>query len=195
MRARTHMKTSISTSHRFFFLFSIRSFIESKEGETEKKETAAMIIMIKFVLTEIFSFVKHKALIAYEFWVLKEEYRNHFFQQQDQLLLNAFVLLNRWQRCLFVVHSSMVILADWSYSHRLHRSMVLVLINEHLNNPSCVFMSSMRIYLLLVVDPDHQTMHACIERIKKKVAVVLTAAILSVITPRGGGGEREKRGE
>lgn len=38
--------------------------------------------------------------------------------------------------------------------------------------------------------------NACVHRAnKKKVAVVVTAAILSVITPRGGGEEREREKE
>jgi hypothetical protein len=46
--------------------------------------------------------------------------------------------------------------------------------------------------IIYFYNPDHKTAHAHIQRvIKKKVAVVLTAAILSAITPRRREGEKK----
>lgn len=52
-----------------------------------------MLIIINF-LTEIVSSARHRALTVYVFSVSVEVYKNHFFQQQDQRLLNAFLLKN-----------------------------------------------------------------------------------------------------
>ena len=115
-----------------------------------------MIILIKSVLTEIFSFVKHKALIAYESWVLKEVYRNHFFQQQDQLLLNAFLLKNyshqqkekkksrQVQQEMFhlLVLMNSVDYWDLNLSWYFLQTRVFAPTNECLNNPLDVIRSS-----------------------------------------------------
>ena len=62
-------------------------------NEWIEKEIAITMIIID-CLTEIVFSARQRALTVYVFSVSGEVCKNHFFQQQDQLLLDAFLLKN-----------------------------------------------------------------------------------------------------